>query len=324
MISVIVPVYNVSNYLERCVQSLLDQSYADFELILVDDGSTDDSGQLCDQLAQQDQRIKVIHKPNGGLSDARNAGLEVASGQWLSFVDSDDWVEPDFLQKLHAAAVQSDAEVAICAYALTYDRQPCRSVLIGKASVVMVSERALEDILTYQRFGGVMTWNKLYKKDLFIKQQIRFPKGKVHEDNFTTYKTYYYANKVAYIDEALYNYYQRDNGIMAEQFSEKRYHAVEAAQEARQFVNDKTVKLAPAAEFNLLMSYVTLLHRLHQGRAVKQYQQMWRKTMRAIVAMRPAMLNNHYVRRKDRLRLWLASWPRVYYLLDLLRCKITN
>ena len=183
------------------------------------------------------------------------------------------------MHKLYDVAIQNEAEVAICSYALTYDDQPRKPILLKTNTVVMTAERALEDVLTYQRFGGVVTWNKLYKKDLFVQHQINFPKGKVHEDNFTTYKTYYYAHKVVYIDEALYNYYQRNNSIMAEEFSEKRYHAVEAAQEAECFIRHEAPRLTSAANYNLFMSYVTLLHRLHCGRAMKQYQEMWQQAL---------------------------------------------
>lgn len=322
MISIIVPVYNIQEYLQRCVDSLLNQTYRDIEIILVDDGSTDTSGQLCDQLAKQDRRIRVIHKPNGGLSDARNAGIEVAKGEWLAFVDSDDWVESSFLEQLLNAAQDAAADIAICSYNLTYDHHPAQSIVINQPQQVLTQQQALEDVLTYQRYGGVMTWNKLCKRAIFDKHQLRFPKGKLHEDNFTTYQAYFYANKLVYIDQPLYNYYQRSNGIMAEQFSERRYHAVEAAQDAQQFIAHHTPELAEAAEFNLIMSYVTLLNRLHQGHACRQYRNLWREALLELSRLNRVAAANRFLRTKDKVRLKLAAWPRVYYWLDLLHSKL--
>ena len=123
MISVIVPVYNVAAYLDRCVKSIVNQTYADLEIILVDDGSPDQCGTMCDNWAMKDKRIKVVHKENGGLSDARNAGIEVASGDYIGFVDSDDWIEPDMYQDLLEAVEREGAELAVTGINRTYDNE---------------------------------------------------------------------------------------------------------------------------------------------------------------------------------------------------------
>ena len=129
-ISIIVPVYNVEKYLEKCVRSILAQTFTDFELILVDDGSPDSSGAMCDQFAEQDQRVKVIHKENGGLSDARNAGIEIATGEYLGFVDSDDYIADDMYELLYTNIVKEDADLSICGiYDVYEERANCKSLI---------------------------------------------------------------------------------------------------------------------------------------------------------------------------------------------------
>ncbi|EME3187758.1 glycosyltransferase, partial [Enterococcus faecalis] len=163
-ISIIVPVYNVEKYLEKCVRSILAQTFTDFELILVDDGSPDSSGAMCDQFAEQDQRVKVIHKENGGLSDARNAGIEIATGEYLGFVDSDDYIADDMYELLYTNIVKEDADLSICGIYDVYEgKEPIvKSLIQGTFS----REEALLLILQ-GNIISVHAVNKLYKRKLF-------------------------------------------------------------------------------------------------------------------------------------------------------------
>ena len=181
LVSIIVPVYNVKPYLNRCVNSLLGQSYQNMELLLVDDGSTDGSETLCDEYAAQDARVRVLHKKNGGLSDARNAGVDAAKGEYLSFVDGDDWVSPYYIENLYRALEQAGADFSASCFEEVFEGQPVQSVPTERleAFEILSREECLRRIL-YQEGMEVTTPTKLYKRALF--EGVRYPVGKLYED----------------------------------------------------------------------------------------------------------------------------------------------
>ena len=213
VISVIVPVYNMEQYLERCVNSIINQTYRNLEIILVDDGSTDSSPQMCDRYAEADARIKVVHKSNGGLSDARNAGLKVAGGAYIGYVDSDDWIEPQMYQRMYNACIENGAQVAICRYASIYrDRQEK-----GGSGRITVFDRDgvlkayLSDCDEYIIYNSV--WSKLFAREVVLGEE--FPVGKNSEDIMYTTKAFCKLNKAVYLDECLYDYVlDREGSIM--------------------------------------------------------------------------------------------------------------
>ena len=184
LISIIVPVYKVEKYLEKCVKSILSQTYKNLEVILIDDGSPDSCPDICDNYANQDIRVKVIHKNNSGVSDARNDGLNVANGEYIGFVDSDDWIDPKMYEILLREILHTNADIAICDYALCKDD----GLIYGKAMPQELKNRCLckEELIheVLQPYGGffAVIWNKLYRKSIFDK--IRFPSGKHVEDEF--------------------------------------------------------------------------------------------------------------------------------------------
>ena len=212
MISVIVPVYLVEKYLNRCIDSILAQTYEDFELILVDDGSPDNCGKICDGYAKKDSRIIVIHKENGGLSDARNAGLdwmfENSKSEWVSFVDSDDWVHPQYLEVLFSKAVETKNELIVCDYENFREDD-----IVSPSPVkdVAVTESAPEDFFCESSFIETVTWAKLYHRDCF--NSIRFPFGKIHEDNFVTYRIIFSQQSVLHVEIPLYYHLNNPEGI---------------------------------------------------------------------------------------------------------------
>lgn len=233
-ISVIVPVYKVEAYLPRCVDSICRQTFADFTLILVDDGSPDGCGALCDAYARRDSRIRVIHQENGGLSAARNAGIDWALNhmdcQWLAFVDSDDWVHPSFLQTLLEGAESTGCCLSACGF--------CRTQ--GEPLPQPQGDFAVLDADDYYCgvSGGVapVAWNKLYHRSLFA--NLRYPVGKLHEDEFTTYRAVYQAGKVAVTTAGLYAYYQNPEGIIRSRWNPRRLHALEAFREQIAFARE--------------------------------------------------------------------------------------
>ncbi|MCI7791582.1 MAG: glycosyltransferase [Lachnospiraceae bacterium] len=213
LISIIVPVYNMERYLERCMNSIWQQTYTNLEIILVDDGSTDQSPQMCDDYARKDNRIKVVHKQNGGLSDARNAGLAIASGAYIGYVDSDDWIEPDMYERMYQACVEHDAQVAVCRYAQVYKDH----VVQGGNGKVTAFER--EELLRiyiggdddYVIYNSV--WSKLFARE--VVEGVQFPKGRNSEDIMYTTKAFCKADRGVYIDTCLYDYVlDRDGSIM--------------------------------------------------------------------------------------------------------------
>lgn len=215
LVSVIIPIYKVEPYLCECVDSVINQTYKNLEIILVDDGSPDKCPEICDEYAQKDSRIKVIHKPNGGLSDARNAGIEVAKGEWISFVDSDDIVNNNFIEVLLNTAINNSCEIAVCGYNCFYEKKELNISNATTADSTHKCNLLIPIQVLKKQFKSakyVVIWNKLYKKVLF-ESNIRFPKGRLHEDEFTTYKLCIHASKIADISENLYYYRQRKGSI---------------------------------------------------------------------------------------------------------------
>lgn len=242
LVSIVVPIYKVEPYIYKCVDSLLRQKYSNIEIILVDDDSPDNCPRICDDYASKDTRVKVIHKKNGGLSDARNSGLETAAGEYVAFVDGDDYVSSKYIQSLYDAATQNNADISCCSYLKIYDKRSVRPPKREKLESYTNLE-AIRDIFTVNSLCEVMTWNKLYKRSLFIDNKIRFPVGKIHEDNFTTYKIFYHAAKVVFIDEPLYHYVQRSDSIMGRNFNSSRFDIFEMFKEAELFFDSKSVDL---------------------------------------------------------------------------------
>lgn len=240
-ISVIIPVYKVENYLERCVRSVCNQTYPELEILLIDDGSPDRSGEICDVLAGQDARIRVIHKSNGGLSDARNAGIDASTGDWLAFVDSDDWLDPRMLEILKIQAEKYGAEIAECSYRNLYKEMVKEETSCSGNVIVATPVEAIEGNLDWKNFKPV-AWNKLYRAD--IVGRIRYPKGKLHEDEFTTHKFYLAAKKIVYVDVSGYNYDRRREGSITAKFSLRNLDACQAYHEKTNAVCH-TPELAP-------------------------------------------------------------------------------
>lgn len=233
-ISVIVPVYNVEQYLEKCVKSICGQTYRELEIILVDDGSPDGSGALCDTLAAQDERIRVIHQKNGGLSAARNAGLDAATGAYVAFIDSDDYIAPDMMERLYTALAEADAQMALCNFrkvdddgADVWDVPPMQTGVYTVKELCGVMETARE------YWWYVTACNKLYERRIF--ETLRFPEGRVHEDEFTVLPVFDMCHTIAVIDERLYYYVERRGSIMRTGFTVRSLDGVDAYMEQYRF-----------------------------------------------------------------------------------------
>lgn len=252
-ISVIVPVYRVEAFLDRCVQSIADQSYKNLEIILVDDGSPDNCPAICDAWAEKDSRVKVVHKQNGGLSDARNAGMAIATGELMGFVDSDDWITPDMYQHLHDLMAADHSDIAVCGAEMVWEDGTPPRMLTKSGCCVLNQEEAMRAIIE-ESWLKQPVWYKLYKTALI--RDIPFPVGKYHEDVFWSYQAVARAQKVSVSDKVCYYYAQRSGSIMGEGYSLKRLDAVEAMVSRCRFVTEQFPELSGLAQGKLISSCI--------------------------------------------------------------------
>ena len=247
LISIIVPIYNVEKYLEKCIESLLNQTYKNIEILLIDDGATDRCPQICDKYMEKDKRIKVIHKDNGGLSDARNVGIEIANGKYIGFVDSDDYVEKDMYEFLYKNIKENNADIAICGRYI--NNADGRQIIDANPNlfIIMDTKEALINLNSYKGFD-MSACDKIYKKELF--ENIRFPFGKKCEDYYTMYKVFDKANKIIYNSNPKYHYFQRENSISRNSYISNAY--IEASLSQLEFFK----KNHPDIEYTARTSYV--------------------------------------------------------------------
>ncbi|HFR3671719.1 TPA: glycosyltransferase family 2 protein, partial [Streptococcus suis] len=233
----IVPVYNVENYLDECIRTVLGQTYSNWELLLINDGSTDSSGSMCDDYARRDDRIRVIHKNNGGLSDARNAGIDNCTGEYITFLDSDDGIRGDFLEECVTTANQHDVDIVIGHFFIWDENNQTFLYFVDQAqkdtTEVISAQEALNRQVVWKNLNTapfVVAWGKLFRASLF--NTVRFPKGKVFEDEYTIHKTLLESNTVALINKEFYMYRRHGNSIMTSHFSiSKAMNLVEALEE---------------------------------------------------------------------------------------------
>jgi len=218
-LSIIVPVYNIELYVSDCLDSILAQTFSDYEIIVVNDGSTDHSGHICEAYASRDERITVIHQAYGGVSAARNTGIERATGAYIGFVDGDDRIKPDMYERLHELCVNTNSDISIC----TLGREINGKLINPDNGLADVTELDHNEALS-ELFKGTLyrfsLCNKLFKASCF--KNIQFPEGRIHEDLSTTYKLFANSRKSVFIDKVGYLYIKRDNSILTSRFSEKR------------------------------------------------------------------------------------------------------
>jgi glycosyltransferase involved in cell wall biosynthesis len=265
LVSIIVPVYNVEPYLKKCVDSIICQTYDNLEIILVDDGSPDNCGKICDEYATHDERVKVIHKENGGLSDARNAGTEIAKGNYISFIDSDDFVTQNYVEYLYGLIAKHGADISTCGYL------PIRENGVVIKSKNSLTENRVYNKENFKKMFSVMlyeenttiydsAWAKLYKKSLFA--DVQFPKGKLFEDVRTTPQLLQKADKVIFGKEKHYFYQIRQNSIITQEFSEKNYDFINAIDEMCQFIGSNYSGMERACARRCISAIIRVLRQM--------------------------------------------------------------
>ena len=283
LISVIVPVYRVEEYLERCVKSILSQTYKNLEVILVDDGSPDQCPAICDACAEKDARVKVIHQENKGLSGARNAGIDAASGEYLAFVDSDDYVSPHFIEELYQLLQDTGCAIGQCRF--SYVKGDGLVEEGDSAFCIYRGESLMEQLYGPEEKATcfVVAWNKLYRAELFKEIGIRYPEGRIHEDEATTYRLFHEAKKLAFLDRALYGYYTENGGSITSVFSAKRLQWLTAHEERIAFFKKNGYeKLLPAAYRKLCDACITFYFRCtEQVKDAEELKKELRKRLEA-------------------------------------------
>ncbi len=283
LISLIVPVYKVEEYLPTCIDSILAQTYENLEIILVDDGSPDSCGEICDSYAKKDARIKVIHKENGGLSSARNAGLAVMSGEYVGFIDSDDSARPEMIEILYENIVKSSADVSICRFASTRTQEGDKDTAVERDCELKVFNRedALKNLLISKYFGGQM-WVKLFKREvldgLYFDESILF----IEDIEFST-RALLRANTVCYTPARLYNYFLRDSSLLHSPFAPKHYTAHESNMKIIRALTDAGLyeDLKEYSDAAVVTANMIIMRKLYKSAYKKQYCRKVQKNIRA-------------------------------------------
>ena len=303
IISIIIPVYNVEQYLEACMKSILNQTYQHIEVILVDDGATDSSGKMCDYYATVDKRVKVIHKKNGGLSDARNKGISQASGEYIMFVDSDDIVSPDFVEYLWNLLEYTSADIAICDPVHCYPGKSCNFEPETLRKVFKPEEAIVE--MLYQKSFLVAAWGKLYKKECF--KDIFFPYGMLFEDSAIMYKVFDKTQKIVYGNAKLYGYMHRDGSITTKTFSKKDCDILIICDQLTEYMSSRSKKLQNAAcSYQAAAAFRIYMNAPRNG----MFESEIKKSQQLLKVNRKLLMQDPYIRKKLKMALLLYTFAR--------------
>ena len=275
LISIVVPVYRVERYLEKCIKSILAQSYTNIEIILIDDCSPDSCGDICDKYALQDSRIKVVHHVvNQGLSAARNTGTAVANGKYITYIDSDDVITLDYVEYLYRLLIESDADISVCRIL------DCDEQLVGKSDTkkeefLFTPEKALQ-IMLYQNEFTTSASGKLYPVN--IMRKLQYPVGRLYEDLFTTYRVLASVNRIAYGQRQLYYYIHREDSIMTSSFSMKRFDVKDAIDNVCWFIQKKYPQIMAAAVSRRFSCYSQLYGVSYMATGIdKERENLWQQ-----------------------------------------------
>lgn len=258
LISVIVPIYNVEKYIRKCVDSILKQTYKNIEIILVDDGSKDECGKIIDEYKELDARVKVIHKKNGGLSDARNCGMKCSTGRFLLFIDSDDWIDSEMIKKLYDNIQKYNADISICEF-IEEDEEgkELSNKKYDDKILLFTPKEAIKDLIVQKNITN-HAWNKLYKKEIF--DNIEYPKGQLMEDVSTTYKLIENSNQIVYQNIALYHYIQRNKSILGNITSKRINDQEKAFFERNKYLENKYPEYSKEIEIDNIKNVKTIYY----------------------------------------------------------------
>ena len=284
-ISIIVAVYSIEKYIENCIKSIIKQKYKNLEILLIDDGSTDSSKDICDKYAQIDKRIKVIHKKNGGLSDARNVGMSIATGEYINFLDGDDYIYPTFYTNLYNLIKKCDADISECDFLRVNedDIENIEKIIEEKNDKLVIKEEIIDGEKAINELFGtklqpyvkkVVVWNKLYNAKIL--KNIQFPIGKLHEDEYTTYKILSNSKKIITTNKILHGYIQTKNSIMRREIKQKRIDDnLDAYMEASNFFKEKNnIKVEMKCRRRYLENCIELSGKILKSENINKAEQL--------------------------------------------------
>lgn len=307
MISVIVPIFNVEDVLNRCIESIVTQTYKNIEIILVDDGSSDKSGAICDEWERKDRRITVIHKNNGGAASARNYGLEIAKGEYIGFVDSDDYIAADMYELL-LADMESDIDVACCGTVTLYpDRMKVRPVLYDNAprKMVFTNQEAVKELLLL-KYLSFSPCDKLFRRELF--NNIRFPVGKVCEDLPVIYECIKESRKIINIGQVKYFYCYRENSVSRKKFSKERISYILFARDIFRDVYYSYPLLREEAEARYITNVVSIMCQIKQCGMLKEYKKVYMRLKKFLFRRQFNILMNKHLKQYLKVQILELIW----------------
>lgn len=302
LISVIIPVYKVYDYINKCIESIVVQTYSNLQIILIDDGSLDGCAVMCDEWAKKDARITVIHKLNGGLSDARNYGMRIICGDYVSFIDSDDFISEDFYEVLLSTAIKNDSDIVDCSVAKFYENGEFEDYHDDLAVSNYSASDGLSALINEKPFHQHV-WDKLYKQE--VVQNIYFEVGKQHEDEFWTYQVFGQANRITKIYRTMYYYFQRESSIMGQGYNLRRLDALEGKWNRQKYIEKYYPKLALQAKLDFFGSCIYLLQcvlKYMSGKekrqavdAIRKYKKKCRLTYSEIITVRKGIRKYYFL-----------------------------
>lgn len=318
LISIIVPVYKVEAYLDKCIESIVKQSYKSIEIIIVDDGSPDRCPIICDDWSRKDDRIRVIHKKNGGLSDARNYGIEEAAGEFIMFVDSDDYISEDMCEQLIEIAQHDKVDIVSGNFFKVQENGKIEKndMSIGCKQKKYSNIELLQHYFTVGSVDLEVVWNKLYRRNIFFSQdRVRFPFGRLHEDCFTTYQLYFNARSITVIDKPLYYYLQRGNSIMGSYGERNLKDRIDCAKEYIPWAERKCPYLKSMMEFVVLKCYLEIIIQCRRNRNIDSNGTMIKNFGSYIKCNLVDIGDNKYITTKYRVKYVLSKFHLFGFLM---------
>lgn len=296
-IAIIIPAYNVEKYIERCLDSVISQTFSRFEALLIDDGSTDETGKICDEYAKRDNRIRVLHKKNGGLSDARNYGLDHLSEsiEYVSFIDSDDWVSPCYIENLYNAIQITGSSISVEQFREVFVEDGLQEVTDQLINLRTLDRNSYLEDLLYQKNTEICAWAKMYSRTIFT--ELRYPNGKLYEDIPTTYQAVKSSKRIALIDNCDYYYFQRRDSIQNRGFDRRKLDCVKHCHELMVNVKEDFPKLSNASECRYLSGVFNILFQIPDE---KCYYEIREELWNEIKKYRRNVLLDQSARKKTR------------------------
>ncbi|WP_455683148.1 glycosyltransferase family 2 protein [Thomasclavelia sp.] len=312
LISVIVPVYNIEMFVERCIKSIVEQTYKNLEIILVDDGSIDSSGDICDRWKSYDSRIKVIHKKNGGLSDARNCGLDIAGGNYISFIDGDDFIDKNMYRDMLNYINMYECDICICGICKTENDKEFVTRPYNyenKEFTIFNNELAIKEMLNNKI--DVSSCNKLYKRNII--GELRFPYGKTNEDFALMYKLFYFSKKIIIINKNYYKYIQRDGSITTTKFNKKQFDKYYNCLEMLKFIEKEMPNAKDDAEHYLWYQTFCLLKTLYLEKFYNRYLDYTKSLKHTLKKSTCKILLSRKLKLKEKVMyILMGSMPKLY------------